>query len=113
MESKQKKTKFLEFILFFLISFLKNRKIVESKYVQNLLGLLNTCGSIEFSSDWKNEIGLLAKTSNTGVILLVVPGVFGMCVYSPKVDQRGISARGFEFCQKLVKQFPQLKNKYH
>lgn len=73
------------------------------------MSLLNNCGSNEFSGEWKNEIGVPAKTSNSGAILLVVSGVFGMCIYSPKVDHRGFSCRGFEFCQKLLKQFPQLK----
>ena len=33
---------------------------------------------------------------------LVVPGLMGICVWSPRLDEHGNSVRGIEFCRKLV-----------
>ena len=34
--------------------------------------------------------------------MLVVPGLMGICVWSPRLDEHGNSVRGIEFCRKLV-----------
>jgi glutaminase len=34
--------------------------------------------------------------------MLVVPGVMGVCIWSPRLDSLGNSVRGVEFCKELV-----------
>ena len=36
---------------------------------------------------------------------LVVPGLMGICVWSPRLDEHGNSVRGIEFCRKLVAEY--------
>merc|ERR1711988_1354725 len=41
----------------------------------------------------------------SGYTLLVVPGVLGVCVWSPHLDKVGNSVRGVRFAQELVSRF--------
>ena len=34
--------------------------------------------------------------------MLVIPGLMGICVWSPRLDEHGNSVRGIEFCRKLA-----------
>ncbi len=56
----------------------------------------------------EKQVGLCAKSSVTGCILLVIPRVCGICVYSPRVDAKGVSVRGSEFCKQLAENFGSL-----
>jgi glutaminase len=35
----------------------------------------------------------------------VIPGLMGICVWSPRLDELGNSVRGIEFCRKLVAEY--------
>ena len=44
------------------------------------------------------QVGLPSKSGRTGAIMLVVPNVCGMCLWSPAVDKNNNSVRGIQFC---------------
>jgi glutaminase len=85
-------------------------KCFESKSCKKLQGLLGICGMNDFSDKWSESIGLLAKCSLSGAVLIVIPKVMGICIYSPKIDQKGISTKAIEICKSLVQNIPSLKN---
>ena len=51
------------------------------------------------------QVGLPAKSSRAGTVIVVVPNVMGICCYSPALDSIGISCRGLQFCQVKLFQY--------
>ena len=64
-----------------------------------------SCGMYDFSGEFAFSIGLPAKSGVSGVMMIVVPNVMGICTWSPRLDRLGNSVRGIEFCKELVKRF--------
>jgi glutaminase len=81
------------------------RQIFGPRTVRNCLSLMYSCGMYDFSGEFAFTIGLPAKSGISGALLLVVPNVLGLCVWSPRIDRHGNSARGVEFCKGLVARF--------
>ncbi|MEM6570174.1 MAG: glutaminase A [Planctomycetota bacterium] len=80
-------------------------QVLRPDTVQKCLSLMVSCGMYDFSGEWAFSIGLPAKSGVSGAILVVVPGVLGLCVWSPRLDPQGNSVRGIEFCRQLVSTF--------
>jgi len=59
----------------------------------------------DFSGEFAFTVGLPAKSGVAGALMLVVPNVLGLCLWSPRLDPHGNSVRGIKFCRELVKTF--------
>jgi len=88
---------------------LSNSKCVEPKRAKHTVTLMSSFGMNDYSDKWNETIGLPAKCSASGAILIVVPKLMGMCIYSSPIDGKGISTRGAEFCKLLSQKFPFLR----
>jgi glutaminase len=77
-------------------------RVFRARTVQSCLSLMSSCGLYDFSGEFAFTIGLPAKSGVSGALLLVVPQVMGLCVWSPRLDALGNSVRAIEFCKELV-----------
>ena len=54
---------------------------------------------------WFSRVGLPAKSGVSGNVIMVVPGRFGVAVYSPPLDPSGNSVRGVAALRDLSKRW--------
>jgi glutaminase len=69
--------------------------------VDEVLSVMTTCGMYDYAGEWFYRIGFPAKSGVAGGILAVLPGQFGIGVFSPPLDPRGNSVRGVAVCAAL------------
>ena len=72
-------------------------RVFKPSTVRSVLSLMSSCGMYGYSGEWAFSIGVPAKTSSEGTLLIVIPNVMGICTFSPRLDRFGISVRGLEF----------------
>lgn len=70
--------------------------------VDKVLSVMTACGMYDHSGTWIYEVGLPAKSGVAGGIVAVLPGQFGIGVFSPRLDSRGNSARGVAVCKAMA-----------
>ena len=66
--------------------------------VNDTLALMRSCGMYDYSGQFEFSVGIPAKSGVSGAILVVVPNVLGMAMFSPPLDMLGNSVRGLKFC---------------
>lgn len=87
------------------VSPISGERIFSATTVQRCLSLMSSCGLYDYSGEFAFTIGLPAKSGVSGALMVVVPRVLGICVWSPPLDGNGNSVRGVEFCKELVARF--------
>ena len=83
---------------------LTRKRAIQGEYVDNVLGVMATCGMYDWSGEWVYRVGLPAKSGVGGGILAVLPGQLGIGVFSPPLDSQGNSHRGIQVCMDLSRE---------
>lgn len=84
---------------------LTGNKIFRPDHVKDCLSLMSSCGMYDFSGEFAFRVGIPGKSGVSGAIMLVVPNLLGMTLWSPLLDELGNSVRGIEFCKRLSARF--------
>eukprot|EP00095_Tigriopus_kingsejongensis_P005251 maker-scaffold353_size198981-snap-gene-0.36 protein:Tk05251 transcript:maker-scaffold353_size198981-snap-gene-0.36-mRNA-1 annotation:"glutaminase liver mitochondrial" len=80
-------------------------KVLKSSCVRDVLSLMYSCGMYNHSGQFAFNVGLPAKSGVSGALVLVVPNVMAIALWSPPLDRVGNSVRGVQFSNELVDTF--------
>lgn len=70
------------------------RRVVPERVARDVVSVMATCGVYDGSGRWMQAVGVPAKSSVSGAIVLSAPGRLGAAVVSPPLDAQGTSVRG-------------------
>lgn len=76
-----------------------------SPCVDKVLSVMGSCGMYDYSGNWLFHVGMPAKSGVGGGIMAVLPGQFGLAVFSPPLDEKGNSVRGIRVCEVISSEF--------
>ena len=80
-------------------------RAVAAEDVQAVLSIMATCGMYDYAGSWLYEVGLPAKSGVSGGVIAVLPGRFGIAIYSPPLDANANSTRGIAVCKQMSRDF--------
>ncbi|KAL6480513.1 hypothetical protein MHYP_G00115460 [Metynnis hypsauchen] len=80
-------------------------QVLSPSAVRSTLSMMQVAGMNNYSRIFHFKTSVPAKSSSSGVVLIVVPGVLGLMCWSPELDAHGNSWRGVHFCEELVSAF--------
>jgi len=84
---------------------LTKQRAISQPYVKYLLSIMHSCGMYDYAGEWAYRVGIPAKSGVGGGICGVVPGRFGIGIFSPPLDAKGNSVRGIKACEELAARF--------
>ena len=82
-----------------------NQQVFPAEVVRSVLAETMACGMYDGAGRFMVDVGLPAKSGVSGCLMVMVPGLFGLATFSPKLNSKGNSARGVDFCKRLVNSY--------
>ncbi|XP_032591405.1 glutaminase liver isoform, mitochondrial isoform X3 [Drosophila grimshawi] len=80
-------------------------KVMRPEVIRDVLSIMHSCGTYDYSGQFAFKVGLPAKSGVSGGMMLVIPNVMGIFAWSPPLDHLGNTVRGLQFCEELVNMF--------
>ena len=84
---------------------LTNSQCLDPDVVANTIRQMYSSGMNAFAGEWQFSVGIPASSGSSGLMLLVIPKVCGICVYDPQVNESLVPVRGIEFARRLTKRY--------
>jgi glutaminase len=76
-------------------------QVIPDRVARDVVSVMATCGVYDGSGRWMRAVGIPAKSSVSGAIVLAAPGRLGAAAVSPPLDEQGTSVRGRAASQRL------------
>ncbi|WP_306770300.1 glutaminase [Microbacterium sp. 18062] len=73
---------------------MSGERVVPTEVARDVVAVMAACGVYDGSGRWMRSVGVPAKSSVSGAIVLSVADTLGAAVVSPPLDERGTSVRG-------------------
>lgn len=70
-----------------------NQKVFADEITPKITSLIATVGFYQHTGDWLYTSGIPAKTGVGGGVMGVLPGLLGVCAFSPQLDDAGNSVK--------------------
>lgn len=84
---------------------ISQEQVFPAKFIRDILSAITINGVYDSSGAWLFNIGIPTKSGVGGGICACVPGICGIGIFSPRLDQAGNSVRGQLALQHLSKRF--------
>lgn len=72
------------------------QQVLNQSQAKRTNSLMQTCGLYDDSDKFAVSVGLLGKSGVSGGIVAVIPKLLAICVWSPKLNDRGNSVIGMK-----------------
>jgi len=79
------------------------KNVTKAKSVEYILDHMLTAGLYNETPNWLKMVGLHAKSGVSGILLIVIPGVMGIGIISPPLNQYGNSSKGIKTAKLITK----------
>ncbi|MDY0947219.1 glutaminase A [Frigoribacterium sp. CFBP9039] len=79
-------------------------RVVSAEVARDVVSVMATCGVYDGSGRWMRSVGVPAKSSVSGAIMLAAPNRLGAAIISPPLDELGTSVRGEALSRALAEQ---------
>ena len=80
-------------------------QVMSPQVTRDMLTVSLTCGMYDYAGEWAYNVGIPAKSGVGGGIVGMLPGVGGLAVFSPRLDDHGHSVRGVRVFEELSQEF--------
>jgi len=79
------------------------KRLISQQNVDYVLYSMSIAGLYDETDNWMKEVGLPAKSGVSGVLLIVVPGLMGISIFSPPLNEYGNSVKGIKTAKMISK----------
>jgi glutaminase len=80
-------------------------RCLDAPVMRSVLSLMYNSGLGPFTGHFMFTAGIPSSAGSSGAHLVVIPGVMGIVIYAPKLNDFAVSQRGVRFCEMLTSKY--------